>query len=141
MAPTATVSKPLPSTLSNSQAIAALHNHNLMIKAICPQLISYELESRTGNSGTYKVTDKKPIGQTTYTLTLTNQPNGIDSLVNAKPPVGTLTIIGKWRVEGGKLIEEADIEGNMVTKKMAKGNVEKQHPEAMDLIFQEALKA
>jgi len=39
------------------------------------------------------------------------------------------------------LREEAMIEGNMLTKKMARGNVEKQHPEAMDKIMAEAAKA
>jgi hypothetical protein len=56
-------------------------------------------------------------------------PDGINSLVNAKPPVGTLTIAGKWRVANGALVEEVEIDGNFVMKKMAKGNVEKTHPE------------
>jgi len=75
------------------------------------------------------VTDKKPIGQTTFKLTLTNVADGIDTLVNAKPPVGTLTISGKWRVVDGTLREEVEIEANVLVKKMAKGNVEKSHPE------------
>jgi hypothetical protein len=55
--------------------------------------------------------------------------DGVDSLVNAKPPVGVLTIAGKWRVANGKLIEDVEIDGNFMMKKMAKGNVEKTHPE------------
>ena len=44
--------------------IAALHNHELMIKTLCPALISYEFESGDkATSATYTVTDKKPIGQ------------------------------------------------------------------------------
>jgi hypothetical protein len=50
-------------------------------------------------------------------------------LVNAKPPVGTLTITGQWRVADGKLVEDVEIDGNFMMKKMAKGNVEKTHPE------------
>ncbi|KAJ4314097.1 hypothetical protein N0V94_006611 [Neodidymelliopsis sp. IMI 364377] len=110
--------------------IAALHNHELMIKTLCPALVSYAFESGDkATSATYTVTDKKPIGQTTYKLTLTNVATGVDSLVNAKPPVGTLTIAGKWRVDGGKLTEDVEIDGNFMMKKMAKGNVEKTHPE------------
>ncbi|KAF9690571.1 hypothetical protein EKO04_011508 [Ascochyta lentis] len=110
--------------------IAALHNHELMIKTLCPALVSYAFESGDKNSSaTYTVTDKKPIGQTTYKLTLTNTPTGVDSLVNAKPPVGILTIAGTWRVAGGKLTEDVVIDGNFMMKKVAKGNVEKTHPE------------
>jgi hypothetical protein len=67
--------------------------------------------------------------QTTYKLTLTNVSEGVDSLVNAKPPVGILTISGKWRVADGKLSEEIDIDANFMMKKVAKSNVEKTHPQ------------
>jgi hypothetical protein len=67
--------------------------------------------------------------QTTYKLTLTNVTEGVDSLVNAKPPVGILTISGKWRVADGKLSEEIDIDANFMMKKVAKSNVEKTHPQ------------
>lgn len=143
--------------------IAALHNHELMIKTLCPALVSYAFDSGDAStSASYMVTDKKPIGQvsllpnppfpqsapnrpppflphwtrsnrsrkqTTYKLTLTNVADGVDSLVNAKPPVGTLTIAGKWRVQGGMLTEDVVIDGNFMMKKVAKGNVEKTHPE------------
>ncbi|KAF3036117.1 hypothetical protein E8E11_000383 [Didymella keratinophila] len=113
-----------------SVVIAALHNHELMIKTLCPALVSYSFESGDkATSAIYTVTDKKPIGQTTYKLTLTNTADGVDSLVNAKPPVGILTIAGKWRVAGGKLTEDVVIDGNFMMKKVAKGNVEKTHPE------------
>ena len=69
------------------------------------------------------------IPQTTYKLTLTNVNDGVDSLVNAKPPVGTLNISAKWRVANGQLVEEVEIDANFMMKKMAKGNVEKTHPE------------
>jgi hypothetical protein len=60
---------------------------------------------------------------------LTNVSEGVNSLVNAKPPVGVLTISGKWRVTGGLLVEEVDIDANFMMKKVAKSNVEKTHPE------------
>jgi hypothetical protein len=56
-------------------------------------------------------------------------PSGVDSLVNAKPPIGVLTISGKWRVADGKLSEEVDIDANFMMKKVAKSNVDKTHPE------------
>lgn len=44
--------------------IAALHNHELMIKTLCPALVSYAFDSGDKSaSATYTVTDKKPIGQ------------------------------------------------------------------------------
>lgn len=145
--PTSHISTPL-NGVDAQIVISALHNHDLMIKTLCPSLISYEFDSGdAASSATYSVTDKKPIGQvpfpslpilqttpltlpqTTYKLTLTNTPTGVDSLVNAKPPVGVLTIAGQWRVADGQLIEDVEIDGNFMMKKMAKGNVEKTHPE------------
>jgi hypothetical protein len=146
---TTTVTTPVPAGMSREAVLAALHNHEMMVKTLCPQLISHSKES--GDSAAldapvvYSVTDKKPIGQTTYKLTLTNVADGVDSLVNAKPPVGTLTIAGKWRVveEGGKLVlkEEVDIEANMLVKKMAKGNVEGTHPKQHVALLEQAAKA
>lgn len=139
---TTSVSTPIPSNLSTEAVLAALHNHELMIKTLCPALVSHELESGDPRTAaTYLVTDKKPIGQTTYSLTLTNTADGVDSLVNAKPPVGTLVIAGKWRVRDGMLTEDVEIEGNMITKRMAKGNVEKTHPGQHTLLLEEAAKA
>jgi len=65
-------------------------------------------------------------------------PDGIDTLVNAKPPVGTLTITGKWRVVDGTLVEDVEIDGNFMMKKMAKGNVEKTHPEQHSRLLAQA---
>lgn len=143
-----TITTPIPSTIDAPTLIATLHSHETMIAALCPGLISYEfISGDKATEATYSVTDKKPMGQvtptptlfaksypntpkqTTYKLTLTNVPDGINSFVNAKPPVGSLTIAAKWRVAGGQLVEEVEIEGNFMIKKMAKGNVEKTHPE------------
>ncbi|KAL1798201.1 hypothetical protein ACET3X_002238 [Alternaria dauci] len=127
--PTSQISTPL-NGVDAAIVIAALHNHDLMIKTLCPALVSYDfISGDKATSATYTVTDKKPIGQTTYKLTLTNVPEGVDSLVNAKPPVGVLTISGKWRVADGKLSEEVEIDANFMMKKVAKTNVEKTHPE------------
>jgi hypothetical protein len=69
------------------------------------------------------------LSQQTYKLTLTNVPDGVDTLVNAKPPVGVLNISGTWRVADGKLSEEIEIDANFMMKKVVKSNVEKTHPE------------
>ncbi|KAF2119687.1 hypothetical protein BDV96DRAFT_642701 [Lophiotrema nucula] len=136
---TTNVSTSIPTGLAQDQVLAALHNHDLMIKTLCPALISYEFESGDPNTqATYSVTDKKPIGQTTYKLTLTNVVDGVDSLVNAKPPVGILTIAGKWRVKNGQLVEDVEIDGNFMMKKMAKGNVEKTHPAQHSQLLEQA---
>ncbi|KAF4778020.1 hypothetical protein HER10_EVM0011835 [Colletotrichum scovillei] len=146
--PSTVVSTPVPAGVDRNAVLSAIHNHDLMVKTLCPALISYNLESGSvgvGQSATYSVTDKKPIGQTTYQLTITNLEDGVDTLVNAKPPVGTLVINGKWRIvnEAAGLIlrEEVDIEANMLMKKMAKGNVEKTHPEQHAALLVQAGKA
>jgi hypothetical protein len=132
MAPTTTISVPIPEGVTAEAVVKILHDHDAYIKITCPQLVSYKLvsgDASTNEPCVYSVTDKKPIGQTTYSLTLTNVPDGLDNLVNAKAPIGALTINGKWRVADGKLTEEVDIDANMVMKKMVKGGVEKSHPE------------
>lgn len=68
---TTNVATPLPAGLSQTTVIAALHNHDLMIRTLCPALISYEFES--GDMSTqamYIVTDKKPIGQVRFLYTI-----------------------------------------------------------------------
>ncbi|KAF2852466.1 hypothetical protein T440DRAFT_525911 [Plenodomus tracheiphilus IPT5] len=126
--PTSHISTPL-NGVNASIVIAALHNHDLMIKILCPALVSYVFECGDAHTqATYSITDRKPTGQTTYTLTLTNTSAGVNSLVNARPPVGVLTISGKWRVSGGQLIEDVEIDANFMMKKVAKTNVEKTHP-------------
>ena len=55
--------------LDAAVVIAALHNHELMIKTLCPALVSYAFESGDKEtSATYTVTDKKPIGQVSLFL-------------------------------------------------------------------------
>jgi hypothetical protein len=59
-----TITTPIPSGVDTSNVVATLHNHETMIAALCPGLISHEFIS--GDKATesiYSVTDKKPIGQ------------------------------------------------------------------------------
>lgn len=61
--PTSQISTPLNGVPATT-VIAALHNHDLMIKTLCPALISYHFESGDkATSATYSITDRKPIGQ------------------------------------------------------------------------------
>jgi hypothetical protein len=83
----------------------------------------------------YEVTDKKPIGVATYPLTLTNVPDGIDTHVEAKLPTGTAIIKQKWRVADGKLTEEVEIDGNIISRNIIKKNVEKTHPEHQKVLI------
>ncbi|OTB18849.1 hypothetical protein K445DRAFT_8873 [Daldinia sp. EC12] len=141
------ISTPLPASVQPSVVVALLHNHETYIRTACPQLISYSRISPTtttvsSNSNlnvapvdephTFEVTDRRPTGQTTYRLTLTNRAEGIDSTVEGKVPTGSMTIRARWRVRGGGdaglLEEHVDIESNMITRKMIKSNIERSHP-------------
>ncbi|KAL0938365.1 uncharacterized protein CTRU02_204975 [Colletotrichum truncatum] len=145
---TTVVSTPVPAGVDKARVLATIHNHELMVKTLCPDLISHKLESGSeaiGQTAVYSVTDKKPIGQTTYQLSITNLEDGVDTLVNAKPPVGTLVIKGNWRVveeaTGLVLREQVDIDANVLMKKMAKSNVEKTHPGQHEVLLVQAGKA
>jgi hypothetical protein len=64
--PTSHISTPLAG-VDAAIVIKALHNHDLMIKTLCPALVSYHFESGDKNtSATYSITDRKPIGQVSY---------------------------------------------------------------------------
>lgn len=76
-----------------------------------------------------EVTDKRPIGQTTFTLTLIDNERGIDATVDGKAPTGSIHIESKWVVHADKIEEAVSIDANLIMKKMIKGNVEKSHPE------------
>jgi hypothetical protein len=129
--PTTTITTPLPADLAPEKVISVFHDHDTYIRATCPQLVEYKLESGDASSKNepvvYSVTDKKPMGQTTYKLTITNLDDGVDTLVNAKPPVGALTITGEWRVVEGQIVEKVLLEGNFMVKKMVKSNVDSTH--------------
>ena len=58
---TTSVSTSLPYGISASHVLAALHNHDLMIRTLCPALVSYVFESGDPRTrATYQVTDRKP---------------------------------------------------------------------------------
>ncbi|KAI1648274.1 uncharacterized protein F4817DRAFT_69732 [Daldinia loculata] len=93
----------------------------------------------------FQVTDRRPTGQTTYRLTLTNRAEGIDAAVDGKAPTGSMAIRARWRVrvrgDAGLLEEHVDIESNMITKKLVKSNIERSHPAYHRSFLAEAAKA
>ncbi|KAI6086991.1 hypothetical protein F4821DRAFT_278274 [Hypoxylon rubiginosum] len=142
MAIETTISTPLPAGVQPQSVIVLLHDHEAYIRTTCPQLISYRrlsgpsisVRAPVGEPCVFEITDKRPTGQTTYKLTVTNQAEGVDSLVEGKAPTGTMAIKTRWRVKsdgnvGNVLEEEIEIDSNMITKKMIKGTIEKGHPE------------
>lgn len=136
-----TITTPIPTSVSRDTVLAALHDHDRYIRTTCPQLINYtHISSNPATSAdtlpceVYEVTDKRPIGQTTFRLTLTDLPGeGIDALIEGKAPTGSMTIKSRFRVLEGApqntLEERVAIDSNMLMNKMIKGNVEKSHPE------------
>lgn len=127
-----TICTAIPSGVSAERVLALLHDHDHYIRTTCPQLISYEPKSQPGATpAVYEVTDKRPIGQTTFTLTLTNRPDGIDAVIEGRAPTGALRVDSQFRVVGGgaRLEEHVAIDSNVLMKKMIKGNVEKSHPD------------
>ncbi|KAI1658955.1 hypothetical protein F4813DRAFT_34517 [Daldinia decipiens] len=175
-----TISTPLPASIQPSVVVALLHNHEIYIRTTCPQLISYRqisppspssttlLPSSSSDSSnpnvappavdephTFEVTDRRPTGQTTYRLTLTNRAQGIDSAVDGKAPTGSIAVRARWRVsllggdgdgdgdgdDAGLLEEHVDIESNMITRKMVKSNIERSHPAYHRTFLAEAAKA
>ncbi|KAI1258802.1 hypothetical protein F5Y18DRAFT_325936 [Xylariaceae sp. FL1019] len=125
------ISTPLPAGINEQSLINALHSHDAYVRVTCPQLISQTHISGSPNLNepcAYEVTDKRAMGQTTFKLTLTNVSGGVDATVEGKTPTGSMVIRSQWRVAGGNLDENVEIESNVVTKKLVKGNVEKGHP-------------
>lgn len=137
----AVITTPLAAGVKEDAIIASLHNHDIYIKVTCPQLIEYKTisgESAIGEACVYEVTDKRPIGQTTFRLTLVNQPHGIDATVDGKAPTGSIHIESKWSVTGGRIEESIAIDSNAIMKRMIKGSVEKSHPEQHQSFVQAA---
>ncbi|KAI0108723.1 hypothetical protein GGR51DRAFT_559036 [Nemania sp. FL0031] len=124
------IATPLPADATEQAVINILHNHDAYIKTTCPQLISQKHVSGTPGLEqpcVYEITDKKPIGQTTYKMTLTNVAEGVDAVIEGRAPTGSMTIRSKWRARAGKLEEAVEIESNAVTRMLIKGNIEKEH--------------
>jgi hypothetical protein len=143
-----TVTTLIPDGVDWKALVETLHNHDLMVRTLCPQLISYEHEDGIigiDSPVTYSVTDQKPLGEATYQLILNNVEYGVDSLVVAKIPLGTLVISSNWRVgedddEQLVLSEVVEIEANMVMKKIVQANVDKTHPSVHIALMSEALR-
>ncbi|OTA99924.1 hypothetical protein M426DRAFT_66921 [Hypoxylon sp. CI-4A] len=137
-----TISTPLPAGVRPASVISLLHNHETYIRVTCPQLISYHrVSSSSSSSSITNVTDRRPTGQTTYKLTLTNRAEGVDSEVDGKAPTGAMLIRTRWRVRAddpGFLREDVEIESNMITRKMVKSNIERGHPEYHRSFLEEA---
>lgn len=128
----ATITTPLAAGVNEEAVIASLHNHDTYIRVTCPQLIDYKKvsgEPAIGEPCIYEVTDKRPIGQTTFRLTLVNQSKGIDATVDGKAPTGSIHVESKWSVTSGRIEENIAIDSNAIMKRMIKGSVEKTHPE------------
>lgn len=132
-----TIRTEVPAGVGAERVLALLHDHDHYIRTTCPQLIGYERQSEAGAApAVYEVTDKRPIGQTTFRLTLTDRADGIDALIEGKAPTGSLRVDSRFRLvgaadaPGGLVLEEkVSIDSNVVMNKMIKGNVEKKHPE------------
>ncbi|KAJ2966945.1 hypothetical protein NUW58_g10549 [Xylaria curta] len=133
------ITTPLPQDAAGQAVVDLLHRHDLYIQTTCPQLISQKHVSGTPGLDVpcvYEITDKRPIGQTTFNLTLTNVTEGIDALIEGKTPMGSMTLRSTWRVGNGELKEVVEIESNLVTRKLVKGNIEKGHPEYHKYVLQ-----
>lgn len=119
--PTTTVTTKIEDNVDRQALLAAMHNHETMIDALAPGNSARKLVSGDPASGgpcVYEVTAPTPIGTNmTYPLTLTNKEDGVDSCVEPKPPMGALKISCQWRINGDKLNEDVEIEGNFLTKK------------------------
>lgn len=118
---TTSVKTSIPSHVSEASLIQTLHHHQSIIDALAPGSTSSTLVSGApdaiGTPCVYSVTAPTPVGTSTYPLTITNLADGVDTLVQPKPPVGKLEIKAKWRVAGGQLREDVEIEGNFMTKR------------------------
>ncbi|KAI2633932.1 hypothetical protein GGS21DRAFT_490845 [Xylaria nigripes] len=141
-----TISTPLPAGITEQAVLKILQNHELYIKTTCPQLVAQKrvsgaAEPELGQPCVYEITDKRPIGQTTFKMTLTNVTEGIDTIIEGKTPTGSMTIRSQWRVRAGKLDEIVEIESNIVTKKLIKVNIDRTHPEHHEGFLAEAAKA
>jgi hypothetical protein len=137
--PTTTITTPFPAGVTSAQVVASLHNHDTYIRATCPELVKYEKVSGEPNTEagvTYSVTDKKPIGTTTYSLIIVDRADGIETKVNAKAPVGSMIVESKWVATATELIEKIWVDGNFVIKTMVKSVTEKNHPLAHKAIYE-----
>jgi hypothetical protein len=78
--------------------LAALHNHDIMIRTLCPALVSYHLESgdRT-TQATYAITDRKPVSLVSSTPSLHSLRMNRRSINNHTDNISTHTHKRIWR--------------------------------------------
>lgn len=118
---TTSVKTAIPSNVTEASLIQTLHDHQSIIDALAPGNTATKLISGDpaiiGQPTEYSVTAPTPVGTSTYPLTITNVADGVDTLVQPKPPVGKLEIKAKWRVAKGQLTEDVEIDGNFMTKR------------------------
>lgn len=61
------IKTPIPQDIAEHGLIATMHDHAMMIKAMCPELIEYnKIEEKETGQVVYEVTDKKPVGKVPY---------------------------------------------------------------------------
>ena len=121
---------PIPSGVSNDAILAILHDPVTMI-TLNPLVISQKLTSAPGvTPAVYSITDKLPIGTTTYTASFTNTATGMSSTVDASLGLKTT---GVWSIVQGDsgmvLDEEVDVTGNRLVVPFVKGQIESSHQE------------
>ena len=139
-----TITTPLTPTTPLPTLLALLHDHDFLIH-VSPSVISFTLTTGSATStATYSVTDKKPIGRTTYELTITPCGDGVDTLVLAHPPPGLLRIESRWRVvgegEGARLVEDVRVEANRIMAGKVRENIQVTHKEQHQRFIEEAIK-
>lgn len=132
----------LPSTTARESVIACLHNHEALIK-LSPQVSDYHLTSGdTRTSAHYSVTDRKPIGKTTYEMAITNIDSGVDTDTSAHPPLGLLKIWSKWRVfpdgKGWALQEDVRLEANRAIVGKVMSSIAESHKGQHERLLEQA---
>jgi hypothetical protein len=119
---TTSIKTSIPSHVTEASLIRILHDHQPIVNALAPGNTACKLMSgdpaAMESPCEYSVTAPTPIGTSTYPLTITNLPDGVDTLVQPKVPVGKLEIRAKWRVANAQLVEDVEIDGNFMTKRL-----------------------
>ena len=135
-----TITTPIPSGTSDSAILSTLHNHEAMINVMPAIEEQHKVSGDASSSATYSITDRKPlpVGRQTWDYTITNQPDGVDTIVNASPPLGKLIITTKWRLVDGALKNDVVVQGNRVMTGGVKDSVNKNHKEWQEKLLQMA---
>ncbi|MCJ1472918.1 hypothetical protein MMC13_001567 [Lambiella insularis] len=130
----------IPSGISRAQVLAALHDHEFMIKRNC-RVLSFRLlpagdknahiEADSG-TGTYEVTDKMtflpekiwPASSVTYTMSFVDTPDGLKHILKAAMGmVSKATHTIEERDSGMVLTEDSDVEVNRLVAGAVKRNM------------------